>query len=339
MAAALAQPEPGQLWDTAYVVDASEKKATGHLLKLQAEHHQDALRVVQRLHRNLGHPSPEALADLLLARGAHASVVSAAKEYKCVACLKHKKPNQVAPSSMPQPKSFNDTIQADVFYLKPADRKFSVLSIVDVGTKFMAACLVLEETSEPYAKALEKVWLRHFGPPRVLVTDERRPWLGGTFENWTSAVGIDHQVAPGEAHERLALVERRHAVLRRACEVYLSDPSVAGFTPNQWVLGYQPELSHLLDSNLNAAQLAGNNITFEQNLERRTSARMALTSADADSKLRRALSRKYQGQSRIFRLGERFWFWRDARQSALNKIRWLGPAHVVLREEDLDASH
>ena len=101
LAAALAQPEPGQLWDTAYAVDASEKKATGHLLKLQAEHHQDALRVVQRLHRNLGHPSPEALADLLLARGAHASVVSAAKEYKCVACLKHKKPNQVAPSSMP----------------------------------------------------------------------------------------------------------------------------------------------------------------------------------------------------------------------------------------------
>ena len=360
LAAALAQPEPGQLWDTAYAVDGSEKKATGHLLKLQAEHHQDALRVVQRLHRNLGHPSPEALADLLLARGAHASVVSAAKEYKCVACLKHKKPNQVAPSSMPQPKSFNDTIQADVFYLKPGDRKFSILSIVDVGTKFMAASLVLEETSESYSKALEKVWLRHFGPPRVLVTDEGRPWLGGTFETWTSAVGIDHQVAPGEAHERLALVERRHAVLRRACEVYLSDrkltdahgvkealtyvipqqnatPSVAGFTPSQWVLGYQPELSHLLDSNLNAAQLAGNNITFEQNLERRTSARMALTSADADSKLRRALSRKYQGQSRIFRLGERVWFWRDARQSALNKIRWLGPAHVVLREEDPDA--
>ena len=64
---------------------------------------------------------------------------------------------------------------------------------------------------------------------------------------------------------------------------------------------------------------------------------MALTSADADSKLRRALSRKYQGQSRVFRLGERVWFWRDARQGALNKIRWLGPARVVLREEDQEA--
>ena len=261
---------------------------------------------------------------------------------------------------MPQQQGFNEAMQADVFYLKPSERKHAVLSIVDVGTKYMAACWVPEETSESYSKALEKVWIRHFGAPRILITDEGRPWLGGVFESWSSALGIDHQVAPGEAHERLALVERRHAVLRRACEVYMQDrkltdhhgikealtyvipqqnatPAVPGFSPSQWVLGYQPELAHLLDSNLNAAQLAGNNHSFEQNLERRTAAKMALTSADADSKLRRALSRKYQGQSRVFRLGERVWFWRDARQGALNKIRWLGPAHVVLREEDPEA--
>lgn len=194
---------------------------------------------------------------------------------------------------MPQPRSFNEVLHADVFYLKPADRKYSVLSIIDVGAKFMAACLVLEETSKSYVKALEKCWIRHYGP-----------WLGGFFESWSSALGIDHQVAPGEAHEGLVLVDRRHAVIRRACEVYMSDrklvvhngikealnyvipqqnatPSVAGFSPST-------NLSCPTD-NLNASQLAGNNLTFEQNLERRTVAKMALTSADADSRLRRAL--------------------------------------------------
>ena len=172
LAAALARPETAQLWDTAYVVDETGKKETGHLLKLKSEHRQDALRTVQRLHRNLGHPAPDALADLLIARGAHPTVIAAAKEYKCVACLKHKKPNQVAPSSMPQPKTFNEVIQADVFYLKPADRKFAVLSIVDVGTKFMAAYLLHEETSKSYITALEKMWVRHFGPPKKLISDE-----------------------------------------------------------------------------------------------------------------------------------------------------------------------
>ena len=183
-------------------------------------------------------------------------MIAAAKKYKCVACLKHKKPNQVAPSSMPQPKTFNEVIQADVFYLKPADRKFAVLSIVDVGTKFMAAYLLHEETSKSYITALEKMWVRHFGPPKKLISDEGRPWLGAPFESWTSSLGIDHQVAPGEAHERLSLVERRHAVLRRACEVYMGDrklndaagikealcyvipqqnatPAVAGFSPSK----------------------------------------------------------------------------------------------------------
>ena len=126
---------------------------------------------------------PEVLADLLLARGAQPSVVSAAKDYKCVACLKHKKPNQVAPLTMPQQQGFNEAMQADVFYLKPSERKHAVLSIVDVGTKYMAACWVPEETSESYSKALEKVWIRHFGAPRILITDEGRPWLGGAFES------------------------------------------------------------------------------------------------------------------------------------------------------------
>ena len=227
---------------------------------------------------------------------------------------------------MPQPKAFNEVIQADVFYLKPADRKFAVMNIVDVGTKFMAAFALYEETSKSYITALEKMWIRHFGPPKKLITDEGRPWLGGPMESWTSALGIDHQVVPGETHERLSLVERRHAVLRRACEVYMDDrklndaagikealcyvipqqnatPSVAGSTPSPWVLGFRPEMSHLLDSNLNAAQLAGNNHSFEENLERRTAAKMALASAEAatctQSQVPRAESRLPAGRTRM----------------------------------------
>ena len=257
---------------------------------------------------------------------------------------------------MPKSRQFNDVVQSDVFYLKVGDRKYPVLSVVDVATRFMAAYLLDDEATSSYVMALEKMWLRHFGPPKTLVTDEGRSWLGGEMDTWSTSWGIEHQVAPGEAHERLALVERRHAVLRKAIEIYLNDrkltnkkgireaithiipqqngtPSVAGFSPSQWVLGYQPELSHLMDSNLNPAQLVGTNETFENNLERRTAAKIALTTADADSKLRRALGRRYQGQNKEFKLGERVWFWRDARQGLLNKIRWLGPAHVIMREE------
>ena len=183
---------------------------------------------MQRLHCNLGHPSAEALTDLLVARNASSAVIEAARHYRCVACAKYKKPNEAAPSSMPQSRRFNDTVQADVFYLKVNDRKWSVLSMVDVGTRFMAAYLLDDETTDSYVHALEKMWCRHFGAPKTLVTDEGRSWLGASMEAWTTSWGIEHQVAPGEAHERLALVERRHAVLRKAIEIYL-----IGSSPHQ----------------------------------------------------------------------------------------------------------
>ena len=69
---------------------------------------------------------------------------------------------------------------------------------------------------------------------------------------------------------------------------------------------------------------------------RRTAAKKALIEADADKRLRRALLRKYKGTSEQCFLGQRVWFWRDAKQPDLVKIRWLGPAFVVMREVDED---
>ena len=51
-------------------------------------------------------------------------------------------------------------------------------------------------------------------PPQILLT-EGRPWLSHLFEEWTATHGIEHQVAPGEAHE--AVVDRRHAPLKKIC--------------------------------------------------------------------------------------------------------------------------
>jgi len=81
----------------------------------------------------------------------------------------------------------------------------------------------------------------------------------------TSTHGILHEVDPGEAHQKLALVERRHQILRKGIEVYMQDmsvtgtngirqalcyllpqinatPSVGGFSPSQWLLGKQIRL-------------------------------------------------------------------------------------------------
>ena len=116
-------------------------------------------------------------------------------------------------------REFNDQVHADVFYVKVDSSKIAVMSVVDSATKYTAAVVVHKEDSEEYIRALERCWVKHFGVPSQLVTDEGRPWLSAKFEDWASRCGVGHQVAPGEAHERLSIVGRRHAVLRKAIEI------------------------------------------------------------------------------------------------------------------------
>ena len=76
----------------------------------------------------------------------------------------------------------------------------------------------------------------------------------------------------------------------------------------------------------------GGNPDFEDLLNKRHAAKKALLEADTDRRLRRALGMKYKGANTEYQLGQKVWFWRDAKQPDLVKIRWLGPAHVVMKE-------
>ena len=112
-----------------------------------------------------------------------------------------------------------------------------------------------------------------------------------------------------------------------------SSTTVAGFSPMQWVLGKQVTLpGELRGERLSPGQLDGYNL--ENVLKNRTAAKTALAQAEEDSKLRRALLRQYQGTNFPIEVGQLCHFWRDQREDKLTKIRWHGPARVVMREDD-----
>ena len=328
------------------------------MIDLHVEGKAEALRVVQKLHRNLGHPSPQSLVDLLSSRGASQSVLQVAGSYVCASCQRYKKPNQPTPAAMPTVEHFNEQVQADVFWIKPDDHpKMPILSIVDSATKYQSATLVPNEQSHALITGLERAWVAHFGPPECLISDEGRGWLSEPMTEWTDSQAIKHQVAPGEAHERLAIVERRHAVLRKSLEIYMHDlqltgpegvrqalayvirqlnsqPTVSGYSPAQWLLGYQPSMSGLLTSDQITPVHLGGNTTFEEALLRRNAAKTAILSADTDRRLRRALLRRYAGDNIRLAVGQTVYYWRDAQSPDLCKICWKGPAKVLMVEEN-----
>ena len=358
IAAAIYAPEPPQLWEHAMAVP-EQKEVSGSLVKLHTDIKAEAIRTVQRLHRNLGHPSSEALVTLLESRGASEQILQAARKYQCVACLRYKKPNQPSPSSLrSEAKQFGDVIQCDVMWIRVGKNKHPILSVIDQATKYQVATLLPSERGEHLIHGLERAWVKHFGVPTTLCSDEGRGWVGDAMNQWTSTNSVNHEVAPGEAHTRLALVERRHQVLRKALEIFLNDrnldgtaglrtaltyvmpqinsaPTVAGFSPMQWVLGRQVQLpGELTDDRLSPVHCEGS-ADFEVALRHRAAAKHALAQAEVDAKLRRALLRQRQGENLPLEVGQKCFFWRDARDH-LVKIRWHGPARVVMWENDQD---
>ena len=93
----------------------------------------------------------------------------------------------------------------------------------------------------------------------MLQLDEAKCFCGEEVKIYLEQKGVQPQAAPGEAHARLGIVERRHMVLRTAIENYLDNSGVEetidavreavnhvapamnnlsftrGYTPTQWV--------------------------------------------------------------------------------------------------------
>lgn len=258
----------------------------GILNRLQPSTNLEAQRTIQRLHRNLGHPTTAQLHKLLTERNASQKLLDANQAFRCEHCSQRAPPAQVPKSSIYKGTFFNDRVQADTLWLKvrPKDsanrvRAYPILVISDATTRLCAARLLVDETPDSFQKALERAWVRSFGPMRILQVDEHRSWASDHIKEWTGQNSIQLMISPGQAHERLAIIERRHQVIRRSLDLFLLEsedytpegvinalnyvipqvnrmPNVQGYSPLQWTLGYNPHVPGLLmEEELNPTQL------------------------------------------------------------------------------------
>ena len=335
--------------------------------RLQPHNNLMAQRTIQRLHRNLGHPTAQQLHKLLVERNANDRLLTACLAHRCQHCDQRRAPPQVPKSGLYKGTFFNDRVQADTLWLKlhtegagngKKPRAVPILVISDTTTRFAAARLLPDETAKSFVQALERAWVRHFGTMKTLQVDEHRSWSSDTMKDWTSQHSIQLMISPGQAHERLAILERRHHVIRRALELFLMEsrdfsaegiiqainyvllqvnrmPNVQGYSPLQWTLGYNPHVPGLLmEENLQLPQLHPTQ-AFRQKLTYQSTATQVIAKANNDERLRRALLRQHVGNQSPLSTGDLCYYWRDSPHQghAGPKILWRGPATVVMMEQ------
>ena len=340
------------------------KQPTGVMKKLQPQSAGEALRIITRLHRNLGHPTNAQLRKLLQDHNANDKLLTALDSFNCPICHQRQRPVQVPKTGMYRGTFFNDKVQADTMWLsvsRDGSNRIPILVMSDTTTRMIAARLLPDEKSTSFIQAIERAWTSHFGMMNVLQVDEHRGWCSDQVLDWASENHVELQISPGKAHERLAILERRHQVVRRAIELFLFEskdytnqgiitalnyvipqinrqPNVHGYSPLQWTLGYTPTLpGSLTDEKLPPCSLMPTE-AFKQKLEFQQQATLAISKASSDDRLRRALLRQYRGVMTILKLGDKCYYFRDLppnQHSVGPKIVWRGPATIVMIEPEL----
>ena len=122
-------------------------------------------REILKIHRNLGHPTPNELGRALRHANAKRNIVRwAVKELRCPTCEARVRPSAKRPAALPRCLKFNEVIGADLVHFDDFGFKKILLNVVCWGTGYQMACTVPDMTSKSVRDALAMLWIKHYYP-------------------------------------------------------------------------------------------------------------------------------------------------------------------------------
>ena len=312
-----------------------------------------------KVHKNLGHPSPERLAQTLRAQGYQSRVIEAARQYQCSTCLEGKHASLAGPATLRDPLDFNDRVSMDaLIFTSQSGQHFRVYHLVDHGTSYQTAFVATSSDTNAIIMGMTHAWLAWAGAPGELCVDAGRELNSEAFQRFLQSHNIKcHTIAP-RAHWQNGRAERHGAVLQAMLEKFDREQAIGtiedmqqalwavtqaknalsvrrGFSPEVLVLGKATRIpgSVVSDESQPAHLLAesetAQGVAFRQQLLRREVARRAFLEADNATALRRAALRQSRPDRLQYRPGE--WIMMLVQKGNLpNQAEWIGPLKVML---------
>ena len=318
------------------------------MTELRGSFDDTVIKGVARMHQQLGHPTPERLAAELTDLGYDKDHSSCARRYRCEACLKRKRPMLFKPAKLSLAKSFNDTVDIDVFHMLWNDEKKLILSILDEYSRYEVDAVLTKEDAQEEIQALENSWISWAGPPRVLRLDMAGWHMSNHFKEWAGRHAIKLDFVPKEAHFMLGIVERNHAVRREQIDIYHdlmpNDDlktavlvtcnqrnrlrGVRGSTPAMIALGQLPRQA----GNADEPRIQNTGNEFLEDMKKREAAAIAFIKANNSRAVRTALMARGRPTRNEYFVGEYVYYWRKDGDPHLQKCHWRGPALVSMIE-------
>ena len=310
---------------------------------------------VEKLHRNLGHPSNSSLARTLKVSGAEEHIWRYAKTgFRCPACSSGVLPKPARPATIPKSFAPNVVIAIDLFEFpawngEGTDR---YLNAICLGTNFQLVEKVRSKQPGAIWAALARGWARILGFPQIILLDQGTEFLGEFRQNAHDMVVLVHCIGARAPYqngrcERLGALfktmlqkalwscpptssEDFKLLLREveSAKNRLSDRS--GFSPSQRMLGETPRTTgELLADEMVDVVLKGVSGEMEKRLQAKRAAQKAFAEVNTSQAVRKAMRARARTQ-RTFRPGDIIFVWRSWKAQGIKKQAWVGPGVVVL---------
>ena len=314
-----------------------------------------------KVHKNLGHPDPNVLAQHLKLSGASEHVVEAAKEYICDACVESSKFRHQRPAKLHEPREFNDLVGIDgFFWTGRGGFQVFIFHCIDEASLFHLGRRLDNRHLEHAIPAFSNMWFAWAGHPSRVYSDPAGEFRSSQWLDFLQSHNVEPKFST-EAWQK-GRIERHGQIIKNMLTRYDQERTIEnhqefdavllscfqaknalsrhqGFSPEQAVLGKSTPLPASLtsDDSTAAHSLAdGNDLASEQfrkSLEVRSRARKMFLLADNDAAIRRALLRKSNPHPGHYTIGQSVMYWRKKNTSGRRDVgRWHGPARIVCTE-------
>ena len=295
-----------------------------------------------KLHKQFAHPSKERLIKLVRESGVRDMELEEEirkLDGNCDTCMKFKKTPCRPVVSMPMARNFNDVVSMD---LKVWGDKY-FLVIIDMATRYCNACVIRNKSANVVIDAVMRHWIALFGAPKKILTDNGGEFNNSEFRSMGENFNIEILCTAAESPWSNGMCERLNGVLKDnvlkimeenkcSLETALAWAVAArnslhnnhGFSPNQLVFSFNTNIPNIINDKPPALENVTSSQVVADNLEALRKSREEFIKADANERIRRALSKNIRKtEDENIEIGCHVYYKRDGED------RWRGPARVI----------
>ena len=178
----------------------------------------DDRKLALRLHKNLGHPDPQRLSQVLKQQGYGTEICQGVLDLKCSVCQMQKRPSLQRPATLKPELDFGDRIALDgVKWTSRTGKEFHFYHVIDYGTNYHVA-MAAPNRADVQEKFVNG-WLSWAGSPNEIVLDSASEFVSEAFSQFLQNLNIKCTVVPKGAHWQMGRIERHGGVLQEMLSV------------------------------------------------------------------------------------------------------------------------